>query len=306
MDIYHKGEREVQQRVGELLQADSNGRVITDTIVKGAINFIEKQPMAIVSSADINNRVWTSLLVGDYGFVTVPTENSLNIQLEKLHSDPHDIFFKNISDDGYMGSLFIELETRRRFRINGQATFRDNKIDLIVKEAYPNCPKYIQQRIISRPEGFKKIITVKTLGKSLNEEIKAWITSADTLFVGSRSATKNLDASHRGGPPGFIEIIDGQTLKIPDYAGNSMYNTLGNILQNPNTGLLFIDFNKGRTLQITGAASLLFDQQNSTDLLKTTGTGRFWLFKPEEWIVTENHHNVNWELLSYSPYNPSL
>ncbi|MBU2525387.1 MAG: pyridoxamine 5'-phosphate oxidase family protein [Bacteroidetes bacterium] len=304
--VYHSGEKEIQKRVGELLRAESNGRVITNTIIKGAINFIEKQPMAIVSSVDNKNRIWTSLLIGDHGFVTVPTQNNLNIDIEKIHSDPHDIFFKNISDNGNMGSLFIEFETRRRFRINGAAKVSENQIELTVKEAYPNCPKYIQQRVISRPEGFKKTNAIKTMGRKINDDIKRWITSSDTLFVGSQGQSLSLDASHRGGPPGFVEFVDKQILKIPDYVGNSMYNTLGNILQNPNVGLLFIDFNKGKTLQLTGKASILFEQQNASDLIKTTGTGRFWLFSPEEWIITENHHDVSWELLSYSPFNPTI
>lgn len=303
--IYHHGELEIQEMAGEQIQANSNGRVITNKIIKGAINFIEKQTMAVVSSVDSEEKVWTSLLIGDYGFVSVPNENSLTFHNDKIYSDPEDPYFKNCKENSSIGSLFIELETRRRFRINGVVSTASNKINITVLEAYPNCPKYIQQRIISSPENFKKATPIKSMGETFTPSILTWVTTADTLFVGSQGPNKRIDASHRGGNPGFVEILDELTLKIPDYAGNSMYNTFGNIAQNPNTGLLFIDFKNKKTLQLTGKATLLFNQNSKEDLEKTGGTGRFWTFKTKEWIVTQNHHDVNWDFLSYSPFNPT-
>ena len=85
-----------------------------------------------------------------------------------------------------------------------------------------------------------------------------------------------------------------------------MYNTLGNIHQNSKAGLLFIDFEKGNTLQIVGKSSVLFDQNSKEDLIKTGGTGRYLLFNIEEWIKTENHHNIEWSFISNSPFNPSF
>ncbi len=113
-----------------------------------------------------------------------------------------------------------------------------------------------------------------------------------------------MDASHRGGAKGFVEILENGTLKIPDYKGNSMYNTLGNFLLNPRAGLLFIDFQAGITLQLSGTASLLFNQSAGEDLQKTTGTGRYWLFETKEWILTEQHHQADWEFIDFSPFNP--
>ena len=116
--------------------------------------------------------------------------------------------------------------------------------------------------------------------------MKAWIQSTDTVFIGSQGTDRKMDASHRGGNPGFVEALDNHTLRIPDYQGNSMYNTLGNFVQNPHAGLLIIDFDNGKTLQLTGKAEIIFDQSGEMDLIKTGGTGRFWLFKVSEWVVT--------------------
>ena len=302
--VFHEGEREIQERVGEQLHASKNSRAIAGSIIRGAFNFIEKQPMAIVSSADKIGQVWVSLLVGDFGFVTVPNATSLSIQKDMIYSDADDIFFSNLESNINIGSLFIELDTRRRFRINGIASHTREKIEVAVEEAYPNCPQYIQRRIISTSENFSKAKAEKVKGTMLTEDQIQWISTSDTLFVGSQGGHNRLDASHRGGNPGFVGVLDNQTIKIPDYRGNSMYNTLGNFVQNPHAGLLFIDFQNRRTLQLTGTAEILLDQTSEQDLMETGGTGRYWLFKIKEAIVTTNHHHVNWEFMSYSPFNP--
>lgn len=303
-EVYHSGEREIQHIIGEVPIADRNGAIITDTIKKGAINFIEKQPMAIVSSKSNEGEVWTSLLIGNYGFTKVPNLNAIVFNKTGISSNAADIFYTNIQYHNQIGSLFIELDTRRRFRINGTCQLQDSQIEVTIKEAYPNCPKYIQRRVVSLPEHFEKTISNTVEGTELTDTEKNWIENADTFFVGSTSIEGKLDASHRGGNPNFVEVLRDSTLKIPDYSGNSLYNTFGNIVQNPNVGLVFIDFEKGQTLQLTGKATLLFNQQTEADLIKTKGTGRYWLFNTLRWIHTINHHKVDWKFLEYSPFNP--
>ena len=109
-----------------------------------------------------------------------------------------------------------------------------------------------------------------------------------------------------GGNPGFVEVLADGALKIPDYQGNMMYNTLGNIAQNGKAGLLFIDYKKRNVLQLSGTASLLFDQHNELDDLRTTGTGRYWLFETKAWIQTDKQHDLDWEYMDASPFNPKI
>lgn len=303
-EVYHSGEREIQNLIGELPIADRNGSVITDTIVKGAINFIEKQPMAIVSSKNNEGELWASLLIGTFGFTKVPNPNTIIFEKNSITSNSVDIFYTNIQQHNQIGTLFIELDSRRRFRINGACHLKDSEIVVKINEAYPNCPKYIQRRIVSLPDYFEKTISTTIEGTELTDGQINWIEKADTFFVSSASMEGRLDASHRGGNPNFVEVLEDGTLKIPDYSGNSLYNTFGNIIQNPNVGLVFIDFEKGQTLQLTGKAGLLFNQKSEVDLIKTNGTGRYWLFNISRWIHTINHHNVNWKFLEYSPFNP--
>ncbi|MBO9562060.1 MAG: pyridoxamine 5'-phosphate oxidase family protein [Niastella sp.] len=303
-DVFHAGEREVQDKTGETHLADAIKGLITSTIPQGAINFVENQPMVIVGTRNAAGEPWASLLIGNFGFVKVPDPGAIVFDTRRIISDESDIFFSNLHDDDQIGSLFIELSSRKRLRVNGTCRHEGAFIQLSIQHAYPNCPKYIQRRVISMPEYFEKVAAVTTQGTGLTPAAIAWIKDADTLFVASAGANGGLDASHRGGNPGFVQVIDDTVLKIPDYPGNSLFNTLGNIVQNPKVGLLFIDFDKRETLQLTGTASLLFDQTSEDDLLRTRGTGRYWLFNALRWIHTIDHHNVQWKFLEYSRFNP--
>ncbi len=305
--MYHKGELILQKKFGETKIADRVRRAIKNEIVPGAIAFIENQSMVVVSSVDEKNVVWTSILIGDYGLASVVNQNEILFDLEKIQSPKEDIFFKNmIKKNTKMGSIFIELGSRRRFRINGNAHYKPSAIHLQIEEAYPNCPKYIQRRILTITKNTKKAISKIESGTKLNTEQQTLILNSDTFFVGSQSTNGKLDCSHRGGNTGFIEILENGDLKIPDYTGNSMYNTLGNILENSNVGLLFIDFKQGNTLQINGNASLLLDQNTNIDHKKTTDTGRYWIFKPLKWIETFQHNNATWQYEDASPFNPDF
>ena len=301
-EVFHSGELEIQKRTGEEKIAELNKNLVSPYIVKGAINFVEKQPMVIVGSRNRENELWASILIGDFGFIEVPKPSTVVFNTEKIVSTTSDIFYRNILEDNQIGSLFIELSTRKRLRANGSCAINGPKIEMSIEQAYPNCPKYIQRRAIAEPEHFKKTQTEDVIeGIPFDDEVLDFIKSADTFFVASAATDGKLDASHRGGNPGFLGIIKNNTIKIPDYPGNSLFNTWGNITQNPNVGLLFIDFEKRETLQLTGHASLLFDQHSEDDLLKTKGTGRFWLF---ESLRSINHHQVEWNFLEYSPFNP--
>ena len=81
-----------------------------------------------------------------------------------------------------------------------------------------------------------------------------------------------------------------------------MFNTLGNFAFNPHAGLVFVDFQQGRTLQLTGLARILWNLQDPTD--ETGGTKRYWDFEIDRWIETGLPNGARWEFLDYSPYNP--
>ena len=298
---YHEGESEVQERVGVEKRAKSAGRVISDKIPNGALKFVDKQPMVYVSSQDDEKNIWTSMLTGKPGFVTAVDEQNVKIDLPAIVSSKLDPFWENIRKCPNVGMLFIELATRRRLRVNGTVSIFDKHLHISVEQAYPNCPKYIQRREVEVVGTDDNLSDSKIKGTSLTNDLNAWIKHSDTFFVGSSDGKDNLDASHRGGNPGFVQIVNDTTLKIPDYQGNSMFNTLGNLMSNPKAGLLFVDFKEGKTLQLTGEAEIIWEEQDVEEI--TGGTRRFWKFHISEWIQIDSLKGVHWKFVDYSPFN---
>lgn len=303
-NTFHQGELKVQEMSGEALIAQSRTRMIAPEIMSGVIPFLEKQALLFLSSANQAGEVWISALLGDPGFIQVPSKTELSVLLPYVFSSKEDILFKNLKENPELGALVMDFSHRRRFRINGPAEVDEAGIHLGVREAYGNCPKFIQRRVIHAMNPFEEVEAEQSSGVELKESQKAWISEADTFFLGSRSLEGKMDASHRGGKPGFVQILNGNTLRVPDYPGNSMYNSLGNMFEQPQAGLLFLDFEQGKTLQLTGKVELQMDQNSPEDLERSGGSGRFWTFQIEKWIETRNHHKVDWELIDYSPFNP--
>ncbi len=300
--LYHPGELQMQRKTGEEIPAYRNSRIIVPYIAAGVVTYIEAQPFVIVSSQDGQGRLWTSILSGADGYVKVTDEETISLDRHLLYSNPEDHFWDNIGRHPFVGMLFIDFATRRRYRVNGMVRVSGGKILISVRQAYINCPKFISRRTLTRGGkpgyggGF-------TRGNALTEELAQWIGAADAFFVGSSNGACDLDASHRGGNPGFVEVLNAVTLRVPDYEGNSMYNTLGNFLVHPAAGLLFIDFEGHRTLQLTGTASVTGYGNPSGP--HSGDAGRAWTFTLQEWVLLENLKDMTWTLVDYSPFNPA-
>jgi uncharacterized protein len=157
-----------------------------------------------------------------------------------------------------VGVLVIDLATRRKMRINGRTRpWGADRLEIDPREVYANCPKYIQQRSVQPEREAPGASAAKVeRGSALTPAQARLIAGADTLFVASRHPEAGADASHRGGNPGFFRVDAPNRLAFPDYSGNAMFNTLGNLAADPRAGLLFVDFGNGSTLQLTGRASI--------------------------------------------------
>ncbi|RZA34722.1 MAG: pyridoxamine 5'-phosphate oxidase family protein, partial [Lysobacteraceae bacterium] len=144
---FHPGERAVQLRAGEAAIADRNGTVIASRILGGARGFIGKQFMVVLASSDADGRVWSSVVYGKPGFVSAAGDALIALEVAAGHRDRADPFWTNIAANPAVGMLFIELGTRRRYRINGVVSHKNEAgLQITVQEAYPNCPKFIQRR----------------------------------------------------------------------------------------------------------------------------------------------------------------
>ena len=136
----------------------------------------------------------------------------------------------------------------------------------------------------------------------LREEQQQWIRAADTFFVASHHPDGGADASHRGGHPGFVHVLNANRVIWPDYSGNTMFQTLGNIASNSQAGLLFIDFESGSTLQLTGKARIIWDRERTA---RFPGAERLVEFDLEEAIEIAGASPLGWRFMGHSPLNPA-
>jgi predicted pyridoxine 5'-phosphate oxidase superfamily flavin-nucleotide-binding protein len=98
-----------------------------------------------------------------------------------------------------------------------------------------------------------------TLRHAFTDEDRAFIEACSMFFVATADADGHPDCSYKGGLPGFVRVVDPHTLAFPDYDGNGMYRSWGNVRANPHVGLLFIDFEKPKRIRVNGTATVSAD-----------------------------------------------
>jgi predicted pyridoxine 5'-phosphate oxidase superfamily flavin-nucleotide-binding protein len=119
---------------------------------------------------------------------------------------------------------------------------------------YHNGMRRLQDRRETRPlaDRLEQVI-VRT---AFTAEDGAFIQRCSMFFIATADANGRPDCSYKGGLPGFVRVLDDQTLALPDYDGNGMYRTWGNVLVNPHVGLLFVDFENPKRLRVNGTAEV--------------------------------------------------
>lgn len=303
-NVYHEGELFVQEVAGQRALAERNGAGIGGYIVPGARSFLEEQEMLVLAASDAGGEVWVSVWFGARGFTQSRDDGrTLWIDRRRLLALEVDPVAELLQPGAPVGVLAIELETRRRLRVNGSLREVDyGALALEVRESFANCPKYITKRRLRPRDPLTAAAPAPLAGRRLDAGRMATIRRTDTLFVGSAHPERGADASHRGGEPGFVRILDEQTLRIPDYSGNGMYQTLGNLHSTGRAGLVFVDFKGRRLLHVTGTTELRLDREEAR--LVTGGTARSWDLKVTCWLEGALPFAVDAELLGRSRFNP--
>ena len=261
---FHEGELAVQDRAGVRAQAARLGGAMlaTPDLNGGMSTFLAHREFAVLTARDPDGRLWTSPLFSSPGFLEAH-DRELRVHAVPGPGDP----LHRLPANQPVGMLAIEFATRRRVRVNGILTdIGDDGLLLTVDQAYGNCPKYIHPRHLEHVSASAQPVEHSSTLSAENEQL---ITNADTFFLGTIHPTRGADASHRGGPPGFVHA-DGGTLWWPDYPGNNMFNSFGNLAVDPTAALLFIDFDTGATLHISGKAAVEWVTPSDID----GGTGR--------------------------------
>lgn len=301
---YHPGEQALHERVGRRDQQERSGRRVHRPYMPDQHRaFFASLPFMIVGSVDADGWPWASILFGRPGFVSTPDDTTLLIGARPIPGDP---LAGALAKGAPLGFVGIELPTRRRNRVNGVVrSVGNDDFTVDVVQSYGNCPQYIHTRgmtFTADPTMLEPAATERL--SSLDQRATAVIRKADTFFVASHNDrddkrdTGGADVNHRGGKPGFIKV-EGDTLTIPDYAGNFAFNTLGNFLINPKGGLLFIDFATGDLWQFTGTTELILDRTD--EIAGFDGAERAWRFHVDHGVRLKTASPLAWESGEPSP-----
>ena len=293
---FHAGEQAIQARLGLLETMEPWGRqVIRSWLPQQHRDFYTQLPFVVAAARDSSGSVWATLLTGQPGFVQSPDPTGLVFQTSVL---PGDALEDGMTVGADVGLLGIELSTRRRNRVNGTiAEIGQSGIRFEVGQAFGNCPQYITERDVFPVDVDQQDAVAKTASR-LDADAQAWISAADTLFIASgytdpdKPGSRNgMDASHRGGTPGFARVLSDSRIVIPDYAGNNHFNTIGNLALDPRVGLLFVDFETGGLMQITGRASIDWD---SAEVARYAGAQRLVIVDVERVVQLEGALPLRW------------
>ena len=231
---FHRGETEIQSRLGIQEKTEEMGRrLIRDRIPEKNLEFFAQLPLLTIGTVDECGRPWASVLAGKPGFARAIDPGRLEVWARPVYGDPLN---KTLIDGADVGALGLNFENRGRFRVNGKiGTLSEDAFEIRVRQAFPNCPQYIQARDYGLGDGIDAIGEKKAVrrGDTLNRAEAAMIAASDTLFIASQFSedddawSRGVDVSHRGGKPGFVIVVHESLLLFPDYAGNCMFATGG-------------------------------------------------------------------------------
>jgi predicted pyridoxine 5'-phosphate oxidase superfamily flavin-nucleotide-binding protein len=300
---FHSGELAIQARLGTQEQMDKQGRrVIREYMPDQHRQFFAQLPYLIVGTVDASGSLWASIVVGKPGFVSSPDDRTLQVAATPLFGDPLETILVEGIDIGLLG---IEFHTRRRNRMNGIVTaIRPDSFTVQVAQSFGNCPKYIQARMFELTEVAIAVNSAHPIA-SFGEAEWEIIAAADTFFIAtayqdkSAGAARGVDVSHRGGKPGFVRIDGDQTLTVPDFTGNCLFNTFGNLEVNPRAGLIFVDFERDNLLYLTGTAEVIWEGE---EIQTYTGAERLFRFHLTHGYRAEGTLPLRWSAPDFSPF----
>ena len=119
---------------------------------------------------------------------------------------------------------------------------------------YHEGSRRLQDRFATRPLADRLVEAVAHT--AFTDADRAFIESRPMFFLATADADGRPDCSYKGGRPGFVRVVAPDTLAFPSYDGNGMFKSLGNVLVNPQVGLLFVDFESPKRLRVNGRATV--------------------------------------------------
>ena len=237
---------------------------------------LRRAPLLAVGALDDEGRPWTTLWGGKPGFTRSLGQSVIGLRtmvddrydpvLPLLALPRDDIGELSTRRPKPVSALSIDLATRTRVKLSGEvmagaveenaaseggSTVAEAQVIIAVKSSLGNCPKYLNAKKISSamPSPTSSIDTFP-----LGEEALGLIAKADLFFITSHHH-RTLGTNHRGGPSGFVRVLQNDpsavVLVYPEYSGNRFYQTLGNLKVNSKAGVVIPNFDSGDVLYFT-------------------------------------------------------
>src|SRR3977135_3684062 len=124
-------------------------------------------------------------------------------------------------------------------------------------QLYHDAQRRLQDRFNTRRLADR--IEERLVHDLIDEGDAEFIAARDMFFLATVDPEGRPNCSYKGGDPGFVRVVDERTIAFPNYDGNGMYLSMGNILRHPDVGILFIDFENPSRVRLEGTASIDFD-----------------------------------------------
>ena len=325
---WHEGEIKMHQ----LMKVPHRDNPNSPFLVPRAGQLMPRAPLIVVGTLDNEGRPWTTAWGGEPGMARPVAESIVGIRnlvdgkydpvVETLlGGKPDGEIVREEGDGRLVSGLTIDLETRNRIKLMGKriagalARVNDDvdvqvagtsQLQLVVKieQSLGNCPKYLNCKHIYPSVPQAQLISDST---QLPRQALDLIERADTFFISSVHEKTDMDSNIRGGPPGFVRVLSndasGAVLVWPEYSGNRLYQTLGNLQTTPRAGLVFPDFETGDVLYVTGETDILITKDAAALLPKSNLAVRCRLSGAR---FVKKGLPFRGEALERSPYNPRV
>ncbi|EPE25655.1 Riboflavin synthase [Glarea lozoyensis ATCC 20868] len=318
---WHDGEKEMRR----LLHVPDHDNPTSPMLTTYAASTLQRSPLLALGTLDSKGMPWTTLWGGEPGFSRAIAQQIIGIRatIDRLNDPVAEILFDGKSDgevvqaegNGKMVSgLGINLETRSRVKLFGrmvagslQSTEEGiGDVQLVVKieQSLANCPKYLNIKSLVRSLPHPRLVSSEL---PLSKEALDTIAEADLFFISSSNHASDMDTNHRGGPIGFVRVLEndskGVSIVYPEYSGNRLYQTLGNLKTTPQAGLAFPNFETGDILYVTGETEILTGKAASS-LIAHTNLAVKITIKAARYV--SDGLAFRGSPGEYSPYNPPV
>jgi ferredoxin-NADP reductase/predicted pyridoxine 5'-phosphate oxidase superfamily flavin-nucleotide-binding protein len=330
---------EGEEKMHNLLHVPPQDNPTSAMLTPQASFMLQRAPLLAIGTLDSDSRPWTALWGGEPGFSEplgggfVGTRTLVDGKFDPVvqalvgGKEKGETLQPEGGEGKMLSGLAIDLVKRKRVKIAGKlaaGTLRDvdveiegnssaepppdipktqSQIQLVTKieQSLGNCPKYLNQYELK-----PALVTPEVLseGPALSKEGRALIDRADMFFLSTSIAT-DMDTNHRGGPPGFIRTISPTCIIYPEYSGNRLYQSLGNLQLNPRIGITVPDYETGDVLYTTGEAEMLIGRA-AAQLLPGTNLAVKIHLTHTRLVKQGLAFRGTLQLNGLSPYNPRV